>query len=135
MGRRCAVYEEAMTPDDGCSKDLSEEFMTLAYTLLTDLTERVDVPADGTLSTTIYQDERLKVVLFAFAVEQEMSEHTAAVPAIMHFLKGESEITLGSDSVVAKAGTWVHMPANLPHSIRANTPTVMLLLLLKGSTA
>jgi quercetin dioxygenase-like cupin family protein len=91
----------------------------------------VEPPADGTLSRTIYQDERLKVVLFGFSAGQELSEHTASTPAIMHFLKGDAQVTLGKDTVSAKAGTWVHMPPNLKHSIHANTPASMLLLLLK----
>lgn len=33
----------------------------------------------------------------------------------------------------ASTGTFVHMAANLSHSITANTPTKMLLLLLKGA--
>jgi hypothetical protein len=31
----------------------------------------------------------------------------------------------------AQAGTWVHTPANLKHSIEARTPVVMLLVMLK----
>jgi quercetin dioxygenase-like cupin family protein len=109
--------------------------MTTPYTLLADLETQVEVPADGTLSKTILQDEKLKAVLFGFSAGQELSEHTASVPAIMHFLSGESEVTLGPDRIVAKAGTWIHMPASLPHSIRTKTPTVMLLLLLKASAS
>ena len=101
------------------------------YTYLADLAAEVEPPADGTLSRTIYQDERLKVVLFGFSAGQELSEHTASTPAIMHFLKGEAKISLGNDTVSAKAGTWVHMTPNLKHSIHANTPASMLLLLLK----
>ena len=101
------------------------------YTYLADLAAEVELPADGTLSRTIYQDERLKVVLFGFSAGQELSEHTASTPAIMHFLTGEAKISLGNDTVSAKADTWVHMTPNLKHSIHANTPASMLLLLLK----
>jgi quercetin dioxygenase-like cupin family protein len=107
--------------------------MSKPYTLFADLAKQIEVPADGTLSKTIIQDERLKVVLFGFAAGQELSEHTASVPAIMHFLSGESDVTLGPDKIAATAGTWVHMPAQLPHSIRAKTPSVMLLMMLKAS--
>jgi len=106
--------------------------MNAPYTLLADLAHQVETPADGTLSRTIYQDERLKVVLFSFSAGQELSEHTASTPAVMHFLSGESEVTLGGDTVAAGAGSWVHMPAQLPHSIRAQSPVVMLLTLLKS---
>lgn len=107
--------------------------MTTPYTLLPDLTQQVETPDDGTLSRTVYQDERLKVVLFSFSAGQELSEHTASTPAIMHFLTGKSDVTLGPDKVAANTGTWIHMPPQLPHSIRTKTPVVMLLSLLKNA--
>jgi quercetin dioxygenase-like cupin family protein len=87
-----------------------------------------------TLSRTLFQDELLKVVLFGFSAGQELSEHTASMPAIMHFLTGESDVTLGPDRVAANAGTWIHMAPQLPHSIRAKTSVVMLLSLLKNAS-
>jgi quercetin dioxygenase-like cupin family protein len=107
--------------------------MTAPYTMLSDLATQVETPSDGTLSRTVYQDDRLKVVLFGFSSGQELSEHTSSTPAIMHFLSGESEVSLGLDKVTVHAGTWIHMPAQLPHSISTKTPVVMLLLLLKSS--
>jgi quercetin dioxygenase-like cupin family protein len=101
-------------------------------TVFTKLAEQVELPKDGTLSKTLYQDDGLKVVLFGFSAGQELSEHTASTPAIMHFLSGESEVTLGPDKMLAEAGTWIHMPAQMPHSIRTKTPSVMLLSLLKA---
>jgi len=105
--------------------------MKTNYTLLADLANQIEPPVDGTLSRTIHQDERLKAVLFAFSAGQELSEHTASTPAIMQFLTGEAEVGLGQDTVAAAGGTWIHMPALLPHSIRAKTAVTMLLLLLK----
>jgi quercetin dioxygenase-like cupin family protein len=105
--------------------------MTTPYKCYLDLVAEVQPPADGTLSRTVFQDEQLKVVLFAFSAGQELSEHTASTPAIMHFLSGKAEVTLGDDRVSAKAGTWIHMQPSLKHSIRAETSVSMLLLLLK----
>ncbi len=105
--------------------------MTVPYTCSLDLVADIQPPSDGTLSRTILNDERLKAVLFAFSAGQELSEHTAATPAIMHFLDGEAEVTLGDERVSAGAGTWIHMQPHLKHSIRANTAVRMLLLLLK----
>lgn len=106
--------------------------MTTPYTLLADLAKQVELPADGTFSRTVLQDDLVKVVLFGFSAGQELSEHTSSKPAIMHFLTGESEVTLGSDKVVSNAGTWIHMAAELPHSIHTKTPVTMLLTLLKS---
>lgn len=90
-----------------------------------------DLPADGILSRTVYQDEQLRAVLFGFAAGQELSEHTASVPAIIHILQGEARLTLGGEVREAAPGAWVRMEANLPHSVFAKTPVVMLLLMLK----
>jgi quercetin dioxygenase-like cupin family protein len=105
--------------------------MENGYKLIVDLAQEMEPPADGTLSRTMFQDERLKAVLFGFAAGQELSEHTASTPAIMHFFSGEADVTLGSEAIVAKGGAWIHMPAKMTHSIRAKTAVVMLLLLLK----
>lgn len=93
-----------------------------------------DIPADSIISQTVHTDDRVKVVLFAFAAGQELSEHTASQPAILHFLQGEAALTLGTDHMDAHAGTWVHMAANLSHSIHAHTPVIMLLTLLREKT-
>jgi len=109
--------------------------MECAYKVLTDLAREIVPPADGTLSRTIHQDDHLKAVLFGFAAGQELSEHTASTPAIMHFLAGKADVTLGPDSVNSEPGAWIYMPAHLPHSIHAISPVVMLLLLLKQPVA
>jgi quercetin dioxygenase-like cupin family protein len=101
------------------------------YTHVLDLAKEVDPPSNGILSRTIFQDEKIKAVAFGFAQDQELSEHTAAKPAMLIFVKGEARVGLGDDVQEAQAGTWVHMPAGLKHSIRAKTPLVMLLMLLK----
>ena len=105
--------------------------MTAPYAYLNDLAREAEPPAQGILSRTIHADDRLKAVLFGFAAGEELSEHTAAVPAILHIIRGEASLTLGDDPHEAAAGTWAHLPAKLPHSILAKTPVVMLLLLLK----
>lgn len=105
----------------------------LNYTLIADLVKEAEIPVNGIISRAIYQDERVKAVLFGFDTGQELSEHTAAVPAILSMIKGEAQLTLGNDTMDVAAGAWVHMPGHLPHSVRAKTPVVMLLLLLRGT--
>jgi quercetin dioxygenase-like cupin family protein len=101
------------------------------YTHVLDLAAEAEPPADGILSRTILENERLKGVIFGFGSGQELSEHTASKPALLFFVKGEATLGLGDDAREARAGTWVHMPAGLKHSIRAKTPLVMLLVLIK----
>jgi quercetin dioxygenase-like cupin family protein len=103
------------------------------YTFIPSLFEQLpEIPADTIVSRTVYDDAQVKVVLFGFAPGQELSEHTAAQAAVLYFLGGEAGLTLGSEALDVQAGTWVHMPARLPHSIKARTPVQMLLYLLKS---
>ncbi len=101
-----------------------------AYTHILDLAKAAEPPKDGILSRTLFQDDRIKVVIFGFAQGEELSEHTAAKPAMLYFVTGEASVGLADDTQEAQAGTWVHMPSGLKHSIQARTPVVMLLVLL-----
>jgi quercetin dioxygenase-like cupin family protein len=105
--------------------------MTTTYTHFSDPAKEVQPPDKGILSHTLVNDDRLKAVLFGFAQGEELSGHTASMPAVLHFLQGEAKLTLGDDTLEARPGTWVHMPRGLRHSVQAKTPVVMLLLLLK----
>ena len=96
-----------------------------------DLAREAEPPAKGILSKTIFQDERIKAVVFGFGPGEELSEHTAAKPALLYFVQGEASVGLGDNIQPAQPGTWVHMPANLKHSIQAKTPLIMLLVLIK----
>lgn len=105
--------------------------MPPAYTHIPDLLAQMpEIPPDSILSRTFYQDDRAKFILFGFAAGQELSEHTAAVPAVLHFLKGEAHIKLGADEMEASPGAWVHMPPQMPHSVFARTDVTMLLIML-----
>ena len=103
----------------------------MTYTHLPNILDQLpEIPANSIISHTIFSDDAVKVILFGFAPGQELSEHTASHPAILHFLQGEARLTLGDDEMDAAPGTWVHMPAHLSHSIVAHTEVAMLLLLL-----
>jgi quercetin dioxygenase-like cupin family protein len=103
------------------------------YTHFADLLEMApDIPEDSIISRTLHTDEWVKVILFRFAAGQELSEHTASMPAVLHFLEGEARLTLAGDTLDVSPGTWVYMLPELPHSIHAQTPLTMLLLLLKS---
>lgn len=89
-----------------------------------------EVSPDSIVSRTFYENDHLKAILFGFAPGQELSEHTSARPAILHFLKGEANLTLGEAMMSVKNGSFAFMPPNLSHSIVAQTEVIMLLYLL-----
>ncbi len=106
--------------------------MNPTYTFIENLFAQLpEIPPDSIVSRTFYSEGQLKAILFGFAAGQELSEHTSSQLAILHFLQGEADLTLGSDKMSVSAGAWATMPPHLPHSIVAKTQVVMLLLMIK----
>jgi quercetin dioxygenase-like cupin family protein len=105
--------------------------MSSNYTHIVDLAKEVEPPDDGILTRTLFNDDDVKAVIFGFGQGEELSEHTASMSAILHFIQGDATLTLGDDKVEAQPGTWIHMAPELKHSVQAKNRVVMLLLILK----
>ena len=95
------------------------------------ISELPEISPDSIVSRTLYEDEGHKAILFGFAEGQELSEHTASQTALLYFVQGRAQLTLGEDERLASAGTWVRMAPRLPHSVLAETELVMMLILMK----
>lgn len=107
--------------------------VTQEYVYYPDLAGLIaDIVPDSIISRTINRTAHSKTVLFGFAAGQSLSEHSAGQTAILHILRGEATLTLGSDTYPASAGAWVQMPPRLPHSVVAKTDLHLLLILLNG---
>ena len=81
----------------------------------------------GIVSKSIVENEHHKIIHFTLAPGQELSEHTASVPAVIHVLRGEGTVVL--DGVEHEAGRdrLYYMPADLKHAVHATGELVFLL--------
>ena len=102
-------------------------------TVFLDVAQEVDIPEEGTLTRVLYSDEQIRVVVFAFDEGQELTDHTAAVPALVQVVSGRIRLDLDGDPVELEPGSWVRMEANLTHAVLALEPSVMLLTLLRSA--
>lgn len=89
-----------------------------------------EIAPDSIVSRTVSNTNGVRIILFGFAPGQELSEHTSTRRALLQFVQGEAEVTLGTAHFTAQAGAFAVMEPNLPHSIRALTTTVMLLIMI-----
>ena len=97
-----------------------------------DLAGLADYAAGSIVSRTLAENDAGTVTLFAFDDGQSLSEHTAPFDALVQILDGRAELTIGGESVPAKAGQVVLMPADVPHALRADGPFKMLLTMLRA---
>lgn len=72
------------------------------------------------------------VTIFAFDAGQGLSEHTAPFDALVQVIDGEGEITINGVPHIVKAGEMILMPANKPHSVKADKPFKMILTMIRS---
>lgn len=99
---------------------------------IANLSEMVQFAKQGTVSKTIIDNDKTKVVLFAMDTGQSLSEHTASTPATIHILSGAAEVQLGKEFHDAAPGTFIYMPPKLTHAIEAKESLIFLLTLIRG---
>ena len=95
------------------------------------LVDHVAYADDGVVSRTLLDKKTGTVTLFSFDAGQGLSEHTAPFDAAVQILDGEAVITIGGQPLTARAGDFVIMPADVPHSLRAENRFKMLLTMIR----
>ncbi|AWK83951.1 TPA: cupin domain-containing protein [Photobacterium damselae] len=103
------------------------------YTFYENLLEEIEIPRVGITSRPLYQGDKVRAVIFGFAENEEMTEHTASSPAIVQVLEGECIFTFDQEPRTMTPGSWAIMDAKMPHSIQATKPLKFLLHLLKDN--
>ncbi len=95
--------------------------------VLADLGEMLEVAENGIVSKSIVENEHHKIIHFTFAPGQELSEHTASVPAAIQILDGQGSVVLEGVAHEARAGRLFYMPAGMRHAVQASGELAMLL--------
>ena len=88
----------------------------------------------GIASRVLAKNGGGNLTLFAFDQGQGLSEHTTPFDALVRVREGQLSLTIGGKAIVARPGTIVRMPANVPHSVDATLASRMLLVMLKEPT-
>ena len=102
-------------------------------TEIADLAALVQVQPQSTVSRTVLKAEGTNVVLFAFDTDEELREHTAAIPVLLQTLEGTFDITADGRTVTLRPGDLIHLRARLPHAVKALEPSKLALFLLTSN--
>jgi quercetin dioxygenase-like cupin family protein len=83
------------------------------------------------VSRTLSSKSHVNITLFAFDKGEEISAHTSPGDAMVQVLDGQARITINGESLEATTRQVVVMPANVSHSVFAETQFKMLLTVVK----
>lgn len=92
----------------------------------------IDYQADSVVSRTIIDKTSGTITLFAFDIQQGLSEHTAPYDALIYIIEGEAEVTISGKPIRLRQGELTIMPANEPHSLSAVTKFKMFLAMIRS---
>ncbi len=96
------------------------------------LAEMVNYQEGSVVSRQITKADAGNVTLFAFDIEQGLSEHTAPFDALVHIIEGEADVTISGQPYRLIAGDAIIMPANEPHALKAVQKFKMLLTMIRA---
>ena len=91
----------------------------------------VDIQPGGVVSRTIVKKKTGTVTVFAFDVDEGLSEHSTPFDALVLSLEGEAEISISGKPHRVKTGELLMLPAGQPHAVKAITPFKMLLIMIR----
>lgn len=95
------------------------------------LFDSVNYQNGSIVSKQIIKKTNGNITLFAFDQDESLSEHTSPFEAFVYLAEGEMEIKIDGKPYIVKAGEFIVMPSNLPHGLKANSKTKMLLTMIK----
>ena len=103
----------------------------IPFSLPVDLVDLVDYGEGRVFSRTLSSKSHVNITLFAFDKDEEISAHTSPGDAMVQVLDGEALIDIDGKKIKAVKGQVVVMPANVPHSVNAQSQFKMLLTVVK----
>ncbi|MCK9621462.1 MAG: cupin domain-containing protein [Methylobacter sp.] len=101
-------------------------------TMQNQLIALVNYQQGAVVSKTIIDKDTGTVTLFAFAMGQGLSEHTAPFDALVQVLDGEVEIKISGTPFHLKQGEIIIIPAHEPHALKAVSDFKMLLTMIRS---
>ena len=92
----------------------------------------VDYQPGAVVSRTIIKRKAGTITLFAFDKGEGLSEHTAPFDALVPVLEGEAEVVISGKKQTVEAGEMIILPADRPHSLKANAKFKMMLMMIRA---
>lgn len=95
------------------------------------LADQIQAADDKVHFKHIFNNENGGVVLVAFKAGQKLDTHTAPAEVMVNVLEGEVEFTMIDKVRTIKAGQFLLMGAQVPHSVAAKADSKLMLVKVK----
>jgi quercetin dioxygenase-like cupin family protein len=95
------------------------------------LVDSVTYQDSSIVSKQIIKKPSGNITLFAFDKDESLTEHSSPFEAIVYMVEGEMEIKIGGNPYIVKGGEYIIMPPDIPHGLKANIRSKMLLTMIK----
>ncbi|ONM46079.1 cupin domain-containing protein [Nocardia donostiensis] len=103
---------------------------TSAYTLITDIATWTEPEPDRPAVTKLATTPDCTLVRLCLRAGQGLDDHRTAGPVAIHCLSGAITVGVVQDNPVSHtldAGAAIHLSAGLPHNVRADSDSIVLL--------
>ncbi|MEA1887672.1 MAG: cupin domain-containing protein [Bacteroidota bacterium] len=104
---------------------------TFNYSEIYILKESVKYSKGSVVNKIIKKTKAGNLTLFAFDEGQNLSEHTAPYDAMVHVIDGRARVIIDKKEYLLDEGSFIIMPADIPHALEAITEFKMLLVMIK----
>ena len=94
---------------------------------INEFVKQLNYNSDKFAHQVILERDNQKVLLFAFAMGQELKTHTTPKPAVLIMLEGSCLFNLDGASQILTSGQAIVIPADVPHSLTAASTFKMIL--------
>jgi quercetin dioxygenase-like cupin family protein len=96
---------------------------------LIDLLERLQFREQGPQAQVLEDRPEVRLVGFALRAEQEITEHRSPSRLFVQVIDGSLVFTVADQSFALRAGLVLQVDAGVPHSLRATSDALMLLVM------
>ncbi len=94
-----------------------------------DLYELMQFPSEGIFSTVLAKSDTYNYTLMCLAKGTDIDTHTSKKNGVVQVLSGKGIFKLFDREIEMKPGMFIFMPADAPHSLKAEDDTAILLCL------
>ena len=93
------------------------------------LSELMSFPAGGVYSKVLAKGERFNFSIMCLARGAEIDTHTSTKNGGLYVLRGKGTFILQAEQIAMEPGSFIFLPADAPHSVKAAEDLAFLLCL------